>query len=123
MYAFALAMYMSGIRNVTTISNLMAQPPWDTDLNITESRPFYILHYTYGMDYTLSGNFTPGKYGQWRFDKREYGVLPPKRGLSNPPIGTKNDLVRLLISMLNLAMDSIPCWDAYSQSGINSICK
>lgn len=34
---------------------MMAQPPYDEKL-----APFYILHYTYGMDYTLEGVFTPG---------------------------------------------------------------
>lgn len=123
MYAFALAMYMSGLTNVTTPLNIMAQPPWDTDLNITDSRPYYILHYTYGMDYTLNGTFTPGKYGEWRFDKRVYGDLPPKKELSDPPNGTENDLVRLMISMFNLAMNSIPCWEAYSQTGIKPECN
>lgn len=34
----------------------MAQPPYDEKMD-----PFYILHYTYGMDYTLEGVFTPGE--------------------------------------------------------------
>lgn len=34
---------------------MMSQPPYDEKL-----APFYILHYTYGMDYTLEGVFTPG---------------------------------------------------------------
>lgn len=34
----------------------MSQPPWDEKLE-----PYYILHYTYGMDYTLAGEFTPGE--------------------------------------------------------------
>lgn len=33
----------------------MSQPPYDEKL-----APFYLLHYTYGMDYTLQGEFTPG---------------------------------------------------------------
>ena len=41
---------------------MMAQPPYDTKLS-----PFYIIHYTYGMDYTLEGVFTPGEKRQlWR---------------------------------------------------------
>lgn len=35
---------------------MMSQPPWDEKLE-----PYYILHYTYGMDYTLAGEFTPGE--------------------------------------------------------------
>lgn len=57
-------------------------------------KPFYILHYTYGMDYKLSGEFTPGKFGEWRFDKRTYGSRPPPRHLGEPPKNMKNDLVR-----------------------------
>lgn len=39
---------------------MMAQPPYDDKL-----APFYILHYTYGMDYTLQGEFTPGERRDW----------------------------------------------------------
>lgn len=28
-----------------------------------ELEPYYILHFTYGDDYTLEGEFTPGKVG------------------------------------------------------------
>jgi hypothetical protein len=35
---------------------MMAQPPYDEKL-----APFYLLHYTYGMDYTKEGVFTPGE--------------------------------------------------------------
>jgi hypothetical protein len=59
----------------------------------SEMEPFYLLHFTYGMDYTRKGVFTPGKYGEWRFDKRTYAQLPPPRHLSEPPRGMKNALV------------------------------
>jgi hydroxyproline O-arabinosyltransferase len=55
--------------------------------------PFYLLHFTYGMDYTRKGVFTPGKYGEWRFDKRTYAQLPPPRHLSEPPRCMRNALV------------------------------
>ena len=57
--------------------------------------PFYILHYTYGMDYTKDGEFTPGKYGEWRFDKRTYAMQPPPRHLGEPPPGMANELVSM----------------------------
>jgi hypothetical protein len=60
-----------------------------------EMEPFYLLHFTYGMDYTRKGVFTPGKYGEWRFDKRTYAQLPPPRHLSEPPRGMRNALVRI----------------------------
>lgn len=52
-----------------------------------EMDPYYILHYTYGNDYTLKGEFTPGKIGAWRFDKRSYSQFPPPRNLPLPPLG------------------------------------
>ena len=66
----------------------MSQPPWDEKLE-----PYYLLHYTYGMDYTLEGVFTPGKIGAWRFDKRSYADKPPPRRLGQPPAGMQNQLV------------------------------
>ena len=40
------------------------------------------------------GEFTPGKYGEWRFDKRSYSSIPPPRHLGDPPPGISNELVR-----------------------------
>ena len=59
------------------------------------SNDYYLLHYTYGMDYTLAGEFTPGKIGEWRFDKRTWHSQPPPRNLELPPPGMKNALVRV----------------------------
>ena len=71
---------------------------------------FYILHYTYGNDYTKKGVFTPGKMGEWRFDKRSYmGRIPPTP-LELPPKGTP-DSVRTLIEMINEASQNLPYWD------------
>lgn len=78
---------------------------------------YYILHYTYGMDYTLDGKFTPGVFGQWRFDKRTYAMRPPPRNLEAPPTGMDNGLVRFLINAINEATNTIPGWDEYVQSG------
>ena len=46
------------------------------------------------QDYTKDGTFTPGKVGEWRFDKRTYSQVPPPRNLGEPPPGMKNNLVR-----------------------------
>ena len=91
---------------------MMAQPPYDEKL-----APFYILHYTYGMDYTLEGVFTPGKYGEWRFDKRSYAGQPPPRKLGLPPAACPNELVRRLIEAINEATEAIPDWDGYAATG------
>jgi len=55
---------------------------------------YYLLHYTYGMDYNRStGEHMPGKYGEWRFDKRSYAQFPPPRNLDLPPDVVSNELV------------------------------
>ena len=54
------------------------------------------------MDYTLEGQFTPGKMGAWRFDKRSYASQPPPRKLGEPPKGMTNELVRLIFGSRNL---------------------
>jgi hydroxyproline O-arabinosyltransferase len=56
MYAFTLALYKAGVRKTGLHVKMMSQPPWDDKLG-----PYYILHYTYGMDYTKKGVFTPGE--------------------------------------------------------------
>jgi len=64
-----------------------------------------------------SGEFTPGKYGEWRFDKRSYGGKPIPRRLGPPPEKMNNDLVRNLINSFNEATAAIPCWDKYVETG------
>jgi hypothetical protein len=63
-----------------------------------------------------AGEFTPGKYGEWRFDKRTWGGKPITRKLGDPPKNMKNDLVRALINSFNEATDAIPCWDKYAET-------
>ena len=55
MYAFTISMYLAGIKECGLFPDMMAQPPWDS-----QKDRYYILHYTYGMDYALNGTFTPG---------------------------------------------------------------
>jgi hydroxyproline O-arabinosyltransferase len=117
MYAFTISLFNAGIGPVGLHLELASQPPWDTMMDY-EGFPYYILHYTYGMDYTLTGEFTPGKIGAWRFDKRSYVYKPPPRNLPAPPLGMKNDLVRFLIKAINEASEKIPGWDKYVQTGI-----
>lgn len=64
-----------------------------------------------------AGEFTPGKFGEWRFDKRTYGGKPVPRHMGEPPKNMKNDLVRRLISSFNEATAAIPCWDEYAATG------
>lgn len=72
--------------------------------------PPYLYH-----DHT--GEFTPGKYGEWRFDKRSFSGKPIPRHLEDPPKNMQNDLVRALINSFNEATDAIPCWDEYAKTG------
>ena len=92
MYGFAISCYKEGIAPIDLHAKMMSQPPWDEKMD-----PYYLLHYTYGNDYTLEGVFTPGKIGAWRFDKRTYAMKPPPRDLGQPPDGMKNQLVSILI--------------------------
>ena len=39
------------------------------------------------------GKFTPGKFGEWRFDKRSYSQRPPPCHLGDAPPGMDNELV------------------------------
>ncbi|GLC43320.1 hypothetical protein PLESTM_001458300 [Pleodorina starrii] len=117
MYGFTIALWLNGIKHVDLFLHLMAQPPWDQEMQMGNGKPFYILHYTYGMDYKLTGEFTPGKFGEWRFDKRTYGSRPPPRHLGDPPANMKNDLVRALINSINEATAALPCWDTYAETG------
>eukprot|EP00878_Enallax_costatus_P018039 GHUV01018967.1.p1 GENE.GHUV01018967.1~~GHUV01018967.1.p1 ORF type:complete len:389 (+),score=99.42 GHUV01018967.1:186-1352(+) len=112
MYAFTISLYVIGVRHVDLVLHMMAQPPWDNRMTLGAGRPYYILHYTYGNDFTADGKYTPGKFGFWRFDKRTY-VKPPPRRLGDPPEKMQNDMVRALISHINEATENIPCWDEY----------
>lgn len=55
MYGFTIACWLGGIKHVDLYLHMMAQPPWDTRMELSPTKPFYILHYTYGMDYKLTG--------------------------------------------------------------------
>jgi hypothetical protein len=74
---------------------LKTQPPFDKKLDNT-----FIIHFTYGCDYTLKGVLTYGKIGEWRFDKRTYQDRPPPRNITLPPPGVPESVVRLLANKL-----------------------
>lgn len=107
MYAYSMASFLNNVSHDLRI-DLMVQPPWDRNIGGA-----YILHYTYGCDYTLEGVFTPGKIGAWRFDKRTFGNNPPPRNLSLPPDGAP-ETVFAIIRMVNNATASLPDWPEWS---------
>jgi len=47
MYAFTISCHLEGVPPASLHIKMMGQPPWDTKLK----DGFYLLHYTYGMDY------------------------------------------------------------------------
>ncbi|GMH33444.1 hypothetical protein BSKO_01278 [Bryopsis sp. KO-2023] len=121
MYAFSLTAFNLGLKNMTMVPNMMGQPPWDDALNVTSTTPFYLIHYTYGMDFALNGDFMPGKFGEWRFDKRVFANTPLTR-ITGIPEKMNNDLVRALMAAFNDAIDNIPCWEEYTKTGVVAPC-
>ncbi|KAE9599399.1 hypothetical protein Lal_00039406 [Lupinus albus] len=103
MYAYAVASALHGVPN-TLYKDFMIQPPWDKEISKT-----YIIHYTYGCDYTMKGELTYGKIGEWRFDKRSYDPVPPPKNLTLPPPGVPESVVTL-VKMINEATENIPNW-------------
>lgn len=104
MYGYAVASALHGVQHILR-KDFMIQPPWDLKLGNT-----YIIHYTYGCDYSLKGELTYGKIGEWRFDKRSYLRGPPPRNLSLPPPGVPESVVTL-VKMVNEATSNIRGWD------------
>ena len=51
MFAFSMAMYVAGVREVDLVPHMMAHTPYDSELELYPGRPFHILHYTYGLDF------------------------------------------------------------------------
>lgn len=105
MYAYAIALALHGVQHILQ-KNFMAQPPWDLETTNT-----YILHYTYGLDYTLKGELTYGKQGEWRFNKRDYLDNAPPQNLPLPPEGVPESVVSLM-KLINEASAELPNWDA-----------
>ncbi|KAL5226773.1 hypothetical protein ABZP36_015038 [Zizania latifolia] len=104
MYAYAVASALHGVQHILR-KDFMVQPPFDTKLGKT-----FIIHFTYGCDYTLKGVLTYGKIGEWRFDKRTYQDRPPPRNLTLPPPGVPESVVTL-VKMVNEASANLPGWD------------
>ena len=47
--------------------------------------PYYIFHYTYGIEYTVEGLPTELQVGEWSLDKRHYSGTPPSLKMAPPP--------------------------------------
>uniref|UniRef100_A0A7R9V6U3 Hydroxyproline O-arabinosyltransferase-like domain-containing protein n=1 Tax=Chlamydomonas euryale TaxID=1486919 RepID=A0A7R9V6U3_9CHLO len=117
MFAFAMSMYAAGLSDVDLYAHMVAQPPFDSDLELKPGRPFYILHYTYGLDFdTSTGEALLSKVGDWHFDKRAYDPTPIPRGMVEPPDTVDFHLARVMVRAFNEATAAIPCWDEYHDS-------
>lgn len=103
MYAYAVASALHGIQHVLR-KDFMIQPPWD--LEVADK---FLIHYTYGCDYTMKGVLTYGKIGEWRFDKRSFLLGAPPRNLPLPPPGVPESVVTL-VKMVNEATANISTW-------------
>ncbi|XP_002991378.2 hydroxyproline O-arabinosyltransferase 1 isoform X1 [Selaginella moellendorffii] len=103
MYGYAVASALHGIQHILH-KNFMVQPPWDGKLG-----EVYMIHYTYGCDYTMKGELTYGKVGEWRFDKRSYTQKVMPQNLTLPPPGVPETVVRL-VQMVNEATANLPNW-------------
>lgn len=100
MYGYATAAAMKGVSHILW-RDFMVQPPWDTKIGDA-----FIIHFTYGCDYTLKGVHMPGKFGEWRFDKRTYSEKYPPKNLTLPPKGVPETVVQLIESINEAAANS-----------------
>eukprot|EP01018_Ginkgo_biloba_P029676 Gb_20756 [translate_table: standard] len=108
MYGYAIASALHGVQHILR-KDFMIQPPWDLEVGKK-----HIIHYTYGCDYTMKGELTYGKIGEWRFDKRSYLRGAPPKNLSMPPPGVPHSVVTL-VKMVNEATANIPGWEEGQQ--------
>jgi len=69
----------------------------------------YIFHYTYGIEYSLSGKSQTGQIGEWSLDKRHYGTSYPPRNLQPPP-DAASDGAKWLLQAFNEASEGIASW-------------
>ena len=88
---------------------MMLQPPWDNRLQI-QGTDAYILHYTYGNDYSAEGKMTYGTVGAWHFDKRDYTSAYPPKNIPDLPKNIDSPTLRRLIASINEASAACSNW-------------
>jgi len=106
MWGYTLAARRLGITH-TTRENLQAEPSaiWHTEL---DGDPF-ILHYTFGFEYTSDGIPVRGGIGEWSLDKRHFMSHHPPRGLEPPP-ECAGKAAKTLHRLFDEAARGIPDW-------------
>ncbi|PIN21979.1 hypothetical protein CDL12_05314 [Handroanthus impetiginosus] len=108
MYGYAVASALHGVQHILR-KDFQSQPPWDKEIANK-----YILHFTYGCEFTLEGKLLYDQIGEWRFDKRSYLDFPPPKNLTLPPRGVPESVVTL-IKMINEATANLPNWDTLGE--------
>eukprot|EP00891_Asterochloris_glomerata_P005594 jgi/Astpho2/5594/e_gw1.00079.269.1_t len=85
MYAFAItASQLQPPLQIDLHPEFQLQPPWDQELSV-RGKPAYILHFTYGLDFTPEGTACYGTLSDIHWDKRDYTTLYPPRNATWPP--------------------------------------
>ena len=76
------------------------------------SMPYYLFHYTYGIEYSAEGVPMELQVGEWSLDKRHYMASHPPRRLSAPPT-CAHDRAHVLSSLFNNASGALgDAWPA-----------
>jgi len=87
MWGYAIAAASQGVRH-KIIEGFQIEPNAYARTSEDFNKRYYIFHYTYGIEYKLSGQ--PQGFntiGEWSLDKRHYGGAYPPPGLDAPPEG------------------------------------
>lgn len=117
MWGYSIAAASVGVRH-KIIRGYQIEPNANAGTSKTFNDDFYIFHYTYGIEYKLSGQ--PQGYntiGEWSMDKRHYGqAYPPKDDYDPPPEGA-NPSSRWLHAAWVEAMNNEPDWPETNAMG------
>ena len=71
--------------------------------------PYYVFHYTYGIEYSAEGLPMELQVGEWSLDKRHYmGTAPPR--MLEPPPACAHDRAHVLRALYNNASAAIAGW-------------
>ena len=56
-----------------------------------------------------SGVATPGKIGEWHFDKRDFTGFPPKEKIPMPPKDA-HEVIQKMMTIINEGITELPHW-------------
>ena len=107
MWAYSIASAQVGV-TYELHPEMMLQPPWDDSFQV-KGKEAYIIHYTYGQDFAKSGVATPGKIGEWHFDKRDFTGIPPKEKIPMPPKDA-HEVIQKMMTIINEGITELPHW-------------